>query len=227
MKKLICMILSLVLLLSTVPMCVSAYSWSEFAKIEANPDKAEAVPYVGITYTGKEVNLSQKDYDALAAQYKAYLIRQEEKQQSANHSAISHEFNHYGSNAKYHWMECVCGCKINMELHVDPKDASDDYCFCGYRFSDNADLVTLWINGCPPIKGFSKDKTEYTLNAYTYKDVKEIDVSTRTFDSQAVVEVPEDLTLKDGENKFEIKVTSENQKVTKIYTVIINKEAKK
>ena len=58
-------------------------------------------------------------------------------------------------------------------------------------------------------------------------DVKEIKVSTRTFDSEATVELPEDLTLKEGENKFDIKVTSENQKVTKVYTVIINKEAKK
>ena len=61
----------------------------------------------------------------------------------------------------------------------------------------------------------------------TYKDVKEIKVSTRTFDSEATVELPEDLTLKEGENKFDVTVTSENQKVTKVYTVIINKEATK
>jgi restriction endonuclease len=67
----------------------------------------------------------------------------------------------------------------------------------------------------------------YDLKAYTYKDVKQIKVSTRTFDSQATVELPEDLTLKEGENKFEIKVTSENQKVTKVYTLIITKDAKK
>ena len=87
--------------------------------------------------------------------------------------------------------------------------------------------MTLWVKGCPGIKGFDKNKTEYELNAYTYKDVKEVKFSTRTFDSEATVEVPEDLTLKDGQNKFEIKVTSENQKVTKIYTVIINKEPAK
>ena len=64
---------------------------------------------------------------------------------------------------------------------------------------------------------------QYKLNAYTYKDVKEIQISTRTFDSEATVELPEDLTLKAGENKFEVKVTAENQKVTKIYTLIITK----
>ena len=137
-----------------------------------------------------------------------------------------HAYNGYGSNPTYHWLQCECGCKINVEPHVDPLDTDDDYCFCGYHFSDNADLVTLWIDGCPPIKGFNKNKTEYELDAYTYKDVQEIKVSTRTFDSEATVELPEDLSLKEGENKFEIKVIAENQKVTKIYTVIINKEAK-
>lgn len=227
MKKLISLVLTLIVVLSVLPAGASALSWSEFEKIEVNPDKAEAAPYVGYTYNGKEINLSQKDLDTLEAQYKAYLIRQEEKMLSADHSAISHDFNRYGWNAKYHWMECVCGCKINMERHVDPKNAPTDFCTCGYRFSDNADLVTLWIKGCAPIKGFDKNKTEYKLNAYTYKDVKEIEVSTRTFASQATVELPEDLSLKDGENKFDIKVTAENQKVTKVYTVIINKEPKK
>ena len=227
MKKLISLVLTLIVVLSVLPAGASALSWSEFERIEINPDKTEAAPYVGYTYNGKEVNLSQKDLDTLEAQYKAYLIRQEEKMLSANHSAISHDYDHYGWNAKYHWMECVCGCKINMERHVDPKNAPTDFCTCGYHFSDNADLVTLWIKGCAPIKGFDKNKTEYKLNAYTYKDVTEIEVSTRTFDSQATVELPEDLSLKDGENKFDIKVTAENQKVTKVYTVIINKEPKK
>ena len=227
MKKLISLVLTLIVILSVLPAGASALSWSEFEKIEINPDKTEAAPYVGYTYNGKEVNLSQKDLDTLEAQYKAYLIRQEEKMLSANHSAISHDYDHYGWNAKYHWMECVCGCKINMERHVDPKNAPTDFCTCGYHFSDNADLVTLWIKGCAPIKGFDKNKTEYKLNAYTYKDVTEIEVSTRTFDSQATVELPEDLSLKDGENKFDIKVIAENQKVTKVYTVIINKEPKK
>ena len=227
MKKLISLVLTLIVVLSVLPAGASALSWSEFERIEINPDKTEATPYVGYTYNGKEVNLSQKDLDTLEAQYKAYLIRQEEKMLSANHSAISHDYDHYGWNAKYHWMECVCGCKINMERHVDPKNAPTDFCTCGYHFSDNADLVTLWIKGCAPIKGFDKNKTEYKLNAYTYKDVTEIEVSTRTFDSQATVELPEDLSLKDGENKFDIKVIAENQKVTKVYTVIINKEPKK
>ena len=144
------------------------------------------------------------------------------------HNSINdHEKLFWNSNTKYHWKQCACGARLGEELHVDPKDADDDTCICGYRFSDNADLVTLWVRGCPGIKYFNKNKTEYELDAYTYKDVKEIKISTRTHDSEATVELPEDLTLKEGKNTFEVKVTSENQKVTKIYTLIINKEAKK
>lgn len=228
MKKLISLVLTLIVVLSVLPAGASALSWSEFERIEINPDKTEAAPYVGYTYNGKEVNLSQKDLDTLEAQYKAYLIRQEEKMLSANHSAISHDYDHYGWNAKYHWMECVCGCRVNMERHVDPKNAPTDFCTCGYHFSDNAELVTLWLDGCEGLKNFQKDVYEYETKAYTYKDVPKIKrIATRTFDSQATVEIPEDLTLKDGENKIEIKVTAENQKVTKVYTVIVHKEPKK
>jgi len=126
-------------------------------------------------------------------------------------------------NTKFHWKQCACGLKINMERHVDPKEAKDDTCTCGYQFSDNADLVTLWIDGCPPIQDFDKDTTEYKLNAHTYKDVKQIKIATSTYDSEATVELPKDLTLKDGENTFAVKVTAENQKVTKTYTVTITK----
>ena len=139
------------------------------------------------------------------------------------HDDLNHTACGYGYNTKYHWIQFACGCKFDMESHVDPKDAADDTCTCGYRFSDNADLVTLWVNGCPPIKNFNKNTTEYKLNAYTYKDVKEIQISTKTFDSQATVELPQDLTLKAGENKFEVKVIAENQKNTKTYTLIITK----
>jgi len=226
MKKLISLLLVLMLVMSVVP-AASAESWFDFIKIEPNKDTTTAAPYIGTKYDNTTVKISQKDYDAMVEQYKAYLEKQEALKLAANHDLGKHSYNGYGSNTDYHWLECACGCKISMEPHVDPKDAPDDYCICGYHFSSNADLVTLWINGCPGIENFDKDTTEYKLNAYTYKDVKEIKIATRTHDSEATVELPEDLTLKEGENKFEVKVTSENQKVTKIYTVIITKEAKK
>lgn len=226
MKKMISLLLALVLVLSMIPMAASAATWFDYEKIEINPDNPTGnAPYIGTKYDGTTDKISYSTYEKLEAQYKAYLVSQEEKLALANHEGNDHHFG-WASNAKYHWMACPCGCEINKEAHVDPKDAVNDYCICGYRFSDNADLVTLWVNGCPPIKGFGKNKTEYELNAYTYKDVKEIAISTRTFDSQATVELPEDLTLKEGKNTFEVKVISENQKVTKTYTLVINKEAK-
>ena len=228
MKKLISLMLALVLLLSAIPMGAAAYSIFEFAEIKKNPDTQEVAPYVGIRYkNGEVVTLTQEEYDGLMEQYKNHLVYLEEQKKAANHDPNKHSFNGYGSNTKYHWMQCACGCRIGEELHIDPKDAPNDTCICGYHFSDNADLVTLWVKGCPGIKGFDKNKTEYELNAYTYKDVKEVKFSTRTFDSEATVELPEDLTLKEGENKFEIKVTAENKKVTKVYTVIVNKEPAK
>lgn len=226
MKKMITLLLALVLVISMIPMAASAanYHWTQFEKIEINPDNPSGTaPYLGTKYDGTTVKLTYKDYEKLEAQYKDYLISLEEKLALANHEPNDHSF-FWASNTKYHWLSCPCGCEINKEAHVDPKDAENDYCICGYKFSDNADLVTLWVKGCPPIKGFDKNKTEYELKAYTYKDVKEIDISTRTFDSEATVELPEDLTLKSGENKFEVKVTSENQKVTKVYTIIVTKE---
>lgn len=219
MKKIFVLLLALTLLVSLIPMTAAADSWSDYASFKPiNVDKVLATKHNGDT-----VEISTEDYDRLMAQYGAYLVAQEEFLKAANHDPNKHSYRGYGSNNKYHWMQCACGCKIGMAPHVDPKDAVNDYCFCGYQFSDNADLVVLWIDGCPGIEKFDKNVTEYKLNAYTYKDVKEIRIVTKTHDSESTVELPEDLTLKSGENKFEIKVTSENQKVTKVYTVTVIK----
>lgn len=217
----ISLLLALVLVLSLIPMIASAVSIHDIKK-EGNTTNQ---PYYYVDSNGKQVGVSQKQYDEMEAKYKAWLISEEEKLAAANHDPNDHTFG-WASNTKYHWLACACGHKINIEPHIDPKDAENDYCTCGYHFSSNTDLVTLWVKGCPPIKDFNKDTTEYELKAYTYKDVKEIKFATRTFDSEATVEYPEDLTLKEGENKFEVKVTAENQKVTKTYTVTIIKESK-
>ena len=220
MKKLVSLLLALLLICALLPMSAMAAEEKVYTKNEADGKWYEwADEKLGAVVTDKDLIAS---LDKSLSEYLASL----NKAGPIVHTPQEHSFG-YASNTKYHWLQCVCGCQISMEPHVDPKDVENDYCFCGYHFSDNADLVTLWIDGCPPVKGFNKNKTEYKLNTYTYKDVKEIKIATTTFDSEATVELPEDLTLKDGENKFEVKVTSENQKVTKVYTVIINKEAKK
>lgn len=214
MKKVISFLLALVMVLSLIPVMAAAETdrKAEATTVTETKKKQESKP--------EAEKGSNQDHDGNKDHKPG---KHKGKHRPAKHD---HEYTGYGSNPTYHWLQCPCGCKINVEPHVDPLEADDGYCFCGYHFSANADLVTLWIDGCPPIKGFNKNKTEYKLNAYTYKDVQEIGVSTRTFDSEATVELPEDLTLKEGENKFEIKVVAENQKDTKIYTVIINKDAK-
>jgi len=231
MKKLLTLLLALVLVISMLPMAVSAADANDlhvtdYLNVKVNPKNDSGLTPFMVTKGEETIKLTYADYEALEEAYKAYLVSLEEKLALANHDPGDHHYR-WAANAKYHWLDCPCGCKISMEPHVDPKDAIGDYCTCGYRFGDNADLVTLWIAGCPGIENFDKDTTEYKLNAYTYKDVKEIKISTRTFDDCATVELPEDLTLKEGENKFEIKVIAENQKATKVYTVIINKEAAK
>ncbi len=217
MKKLISMMLALLLIFSLLPM--SAMADTEEVKYYLKGEDGKwyemVDDQVGPLVTDKEI------IDALDKAWSEYMAS------LANPIPVhtdprDHKLS-WNSNTKYHWKECACGARFGEELHVDPLDTENDYCVCGYHFSDNADLVTLWIKGCPPIKNFNKNTTEYELNAYTYKDVKEIKISTKTFDCCATVELPEDLTLKEGENKFEIKVTSENKKVTKVYTVIINK----
>ena len=200
MKKLIALLLVLVMLLSLMPMTAMAAASLEPENTGKPSTKEEA------DTPAKEDNSKNTDGKA------RYQIHRR-----------NDTITGYGCDNKYHWWQCSCGCKIGMEPHVDPLDTDDDTCICGYQFSDNADLVTLWVQGCHEIKFFNKNKTEYKLKAHTYRDFQEIQVSTQTFDSGATVELPEDLTLKKGENKFEVKVIAENQKVTKTYTLIITK----
>ncbi len=216
MKKLFSLLLALALIVSMIPMVVSA--------AHNKPQVPSTIPTTPPTSTTPTTPTTPTTSTTPPASPVPPLHHKPHGKPPID--PHSHESTGYGSDTKYHWFQCACGCKLDMQPHIDPKDAADDYCICGYKFSDNADLVTLWIKGCPVIKNFNKNTTEYTLNAYTYKDITEIEIATRTFDSEATVELPEDLTLKEGENKFEIKVTSENQKVTKVYTVTVIKESK-
>ena len=137
-----------------------------------------------------------------------------------------HKYNIVKHNLKYHWTECSCGYKIGIDRHVDPLDTDDDICTCGMHFSDNADLTTLWVKGCEEIEDFNKNVTDYTLKTVSYKSVKEIQIRARTFNAQSTVELPEDLTLKEGTNVFPVKVTSGNRKNIKTYTLTIINESK-
>ena len=224
MKKLTSLLLALILVCSLLP--VTAFA-------DFNPADYKIIVSEGNKWIGyKEGDTIGNGGTDVTKEYNAFLAQQAKDDDDDGEVYLPHSAEDkivgYGCDTKYHWWQCSCGCKIGMERHVDPKNTTDDTCVCGYHFSDDADLVTLWLDGCLGLKNFRKDVYEYETKAYTYKDVTEIKrIATRTHDSQATVELPEDLTLKEGENKFEIKVTAENQKVTNIYTVTVIKEAKK
>ena len=229
MKKMLSLLLALVLVLALVPLSVSAVETEAPAAEEEVTyyDKGDDGKWYEVDPVTGNFGSPVTDSELIAALDKVYADYWNSLNAVYEHPHPEDPNDHtlgWASNTKYHWLACACGHQISMEPHVDPKDAENDTCICGYHFSSNADLVTLWVNGCAPIKNFNKNKTEYELTAYTYKDVKEIKISTRTYDSQATVELPEDLTLKQGKNTFEVKVIAENQKDTKTYTLTIIKE---
>ena len=185
MKKLISLMLALILVCSLLPLSAMANTITNSSTI--TKDLAGGVPNLNdsgntLTYTSSVTTISKKPG------YTGSIW--EERPVPEHPSIMDHDNLSWNFNTKYHWKQCVCGCRLSEERHVKPQDAVNDTCICGYHFSDNADLVTLWIKGCPEIKDFDKDTTEYKLNAYTYKDVKEIKISTRTYDSEATVELP-------------------------------------
>lgn len=201
MKRLIALVLSLILICSLIP-------FSAFAEEITDPDQVE------------DVKPEDENKDDETEEKK------ELDKKKVDHFALGedHTFG-WDYNLRYHWLACSCGCQLGMEPHVDPLTAEDDTCTCGYRFSDNADLVVLWIGGAYHIKNFNKNITEYKIKAHTYKDFEEVKIVARPFQAGATIEYPEDLTLNEGENVYEIKVTSENKKVTKIYKVTVVKES--
>ena len=153
MKKLVSLLLALLLICALLPMSAMAAEEKVYTKNETDGKWYE--------WADEKLGAVVTDTDLIAALDKSLseYLASLNKAGPIVHTPQEHSFG-YASNTKYHWLQCACGCQISMEPHVDPKDAENDYCFCGYHFSDNADLVTLWIDGCPPIKGFNKNKTE-------------------------------------------------------------------
>jgi len=129
-------------------------------------------------------------------------------------------------NRHQHWMGCACGSWYDKADHVDPAADEDKICTCGYQFSDNCDLTTLWLENMTLTTRFNKNTTGYTADVFTYKEVSETAITATAFDSLATVELPKDLSLKDGKNVFEIKVTAEDKTTTKTYTVTAVKPVK-
>lgn len=125
-----------------------------------------------------------------------------------------------GYNRIYHWSICACGKTTNEVRHVDPATDADKICTCGYVFNNNAQITTLWFNDMNLSPRFSKDIYEYTAETVTWKDVTETSITVKTFDARATFQLPEDLTIREGANKFEILVTAEDKTTTQVYTIL-------
>lgn len=133
-------------------------------------------------------------------------------------AAHIHEYE-WTVNRDGHCYRCACGAKKQFARHTDSGDGT---CQCGYKFMTNADLTVLWMRGIKLSPAFKKDVTEYE-GTLTMQDLEETRISVFSFDAKATVELPEDLTLKEGTNTFQIKVTAEDGKTTKTYTVKVTK----
>ncbi len=129
-------------------------------------------------------------------------------------------------NRNHHWDGCDCGEVMNKQPHIDPAKDEDKVCDCGYIFSSNADLTTLWLDGMVLSPRFDKEITEYTGKLHTYKDVNATYIKAKTFDAKAKVELPKSFKLEEGENTLQVTVTAEDTVTTKTYTVTVYKAPK-
>lgn len=225
MKKIISLLLALVLLLSALPLAASA------AKVEIKDyDNATHVqkPVSGqfvSTYVYKDgsqvvVGVDGNIVSSTNPNYKAGDTVSAVTGVSGTYIAAHvHDFE-WTVNRDGHFYGCKCGGKHNFAEHTM---GADGKCECGYVFMDNADLTVLWMQGIKLSPFFKKDVTEYE-GKLLVKDLEETKISAFSFDAKATVELPKDLTLKQGTNTFEIKVTAENGKDTKTYTVTVVKE---
>lgn len=83
-------------------------------------------------------------------------------------------------------------------------------------YSKNNNLSSLEIEGYKLEPEFNKDKLEYTITLP--KETYKIKLNAKTEDSKASVSGIGEITLVDGENKLEVKVTAENGNV-KTYVI--------
>lgn len=229
MKKLISLLLALVLALSILPMAAMAAEDSTTNNSMENyynniykehPDLPEYFEKHNITVKGDTIYLPAKkpaDWPDYLYDYWAQLKKEEYVEEHTHKYGL--QITRSG-----HYYTCDCGAQTAITPHIDPANAVNGRCTCGYKFMDNADLTVLWLDDIRLTTPFRKDKTEYEAKTVSYKDVTETKIRVRSFDAMAKVELPEDLTIKKGTNKFEIKVTAEDGKTTKTYTITVTKE---
>ena len=223
MKRLFSAVLILVLLISALPLSVSAATeLKDFKNATVIQQAGSGKGLVYVNYEGGTLTIFDGAITSTGG-LPGYYVGQQVVLGKGGEvvwiAAHGHEFE-WTVNRDGHFYRCKCGDKMNFQEHVM---GSDGKCVCGYVFMDNADLTVLWMSGIKLSPSFKKDVTEYE-GKLLVKDLEKTKISAFSFDGKAEIELPEDLTLKQGTNTFEIKVTAENGKTTKTYTVTVEKE---
>lgn len=247
MKRLFCLTLVLLMMLSLVPMTASAsedtatvtvnifylkgrYYGTYTFTMGSEPKVMYAEDYIRVSKAVYEFECFRVgDWYPTELMIPAYDGTEEWKNQWGQidifYDSHDHEFT-TRYDRHNHWDGCDCGEAKNKKPHVDPAKDEDKVCTCGYVFSNNADLVTLWLDGMVLSTRFDKNITDYTAKVHTYKDVTATQIRAASFDALATIELPKDLTLEEGANTFQITVTAEDKTTTKTYTVTAVKSSK-
>lgn len=241
MKKMLCLLLVLVLTLSLIPLGAAAAE----TETEVKTATVTVSIYHGKTYIGHYTvvvgnepvtlpNRGFKEYGGRIYKFAYY---------SNGHHSITipaydgtaawhatwdniaeyhvlhiHEYKQV-HNRRYHWMACECGKTYGKESHQDPAELKEKICSCGYKFSSNCELTTLWLKNMNLTQRFNRKTTDYTADVFTYKNVNKTSIVATPFDDLATVELPEDLSIRGNKTVFEITVTAEDKATTKTYTV--------
>ena len=246
MKKLCCMLLALALTLSMIPVCAAA---SENGGQTATVTVAiyygsTYIDYYTFTVGSDPVTLPDRGYKQYAgSMYEfshyskggdtitipAYDGTSAWLQRWANLAEYyvlhTHDYKQ-AYNRLHHWMACRCGRTYGKAPHTDPATLKEKVCHCGYRFSNNCDLTTLWLKDMTLTERFKRQTTDYTANVFTYKEVSKTAITATAFDALATVDLPENLEIQDGRTVFEITVTAEDKETQKTYTVTAIKPVK-
>lgn len=223
MKRTLSSLLVLVLLLTALPLSVSAAT--EIKGFDSATVIQEAGTGKGTVYVNfPEGTLVYYDgYVVNTGGLKGYYVGQAVTLGKGGTvtwiAAHQHEYE-WTVNRDGHFYRCTCGAKHHFAEHTMQADGR---CACGYKFMDNADLTVLWMRGIKLSPRFNKGVTEYE-GTLTMKNLEKTKISAFSFDAKASIELPKDLTLKKGTNTFEVKVTAEDGKTTKTYTVTVEKE---
>lgn len=245
MKRLLCLLLVLASIASMIPMFAAAADDKDKERTAIVTIKkkipSQAVTKYTVEVGRKPVQLTHERFITIkdkiyefshytlsteklwSIKIPAYDGTKEWETKWANTISVVYK-RHYHSYKKgftrvYHWDICECGATRNKVHHIDPATDADKICVCGYHFSDNAQLTTLWLDHVVMEPVFNKEITDYTGTVQTYMEANETRITAYTFDALATVELPTNLELKEGPNVFQIKVTAEDKTATKTYTV--------